>query len=120
MNNNYQLPGAVPLPPPIAAFYRASDAYDDALLAGCFSEDAVLYDEGEEHHGPSAISEHILKANRDAKVSMDITNCVEQDGDIIVTVTLTGEFDGSPLPLDFHFTLDNTKIKTLNITLAGE
>lgn len=111
---------AVPLPQPIAAFYHASDVYDNELLAGCFAPNAVLQDEGMEFQGPAAISQHILKSNRDAKVSMEITNLSELNDETVVTVTLTGEFDGSPLPLDFHFTLSGGKIKGLNITLMGE
>ncbi len=111
---------AVSLPPPIAAYYHASDVYDGALLAGCFAEDAVLHDEGMEFHEPAVISEHILKANKEAKVSMEITNCTPRNGDTVVTAMLTGEFEGSPLPLDFHFILAGAKIKELNITLAGE
>ncbi len=97
---------AVPMPSPIAGFYHASDVSDSILLAGCFTDDSVLYDEGNEYHGSAAISEHILEANKDAKVSMEITNCTNQNGVIVVTATLTGEFEGSPLPLDFHFTLE--------------
>lgn len=111
---------AIPLPQPIAAFYHASDIYDGALLADCFAPDAVLYDEGMELQGPAAISEHVLKANKEAQVHMEITNSANQNGDIVVTATLTGTFEGSPLPLDFHFNLDGGKIKALNITLAGE
>lgn len=116
MNKNDQLP----LPSVIAAYYRASDAYDSVLLAGCFAEDAVLHDEGMEYRGPAAISEHIMKANREAKVNKEITGCAERNSETVVTAMLSGEFDGSPLPLDFHFTLDGEKIKALNITLAGE
>jgi ketosteroid isomerase-like protein len=111
---------AIPLPQPIAAFYHASDVYDDALLAGCFAADAVLVDEGKEYHGPEAVSGHILEANRDAKVMTEITDCVEKNGEKVVTATLSGSFEGSPIPLDFHFNLENGKIKALNIVLAGE
>lgn len=111
---------AVLLSPPIAAFYHASDVYDGALLASCIAEDAILYDEGEELHGSAAISAHIFKANKDAKVMMDIMRCAEKGRDIIVTAMLTGEFEGSPVSLDFHFTLAEGKIKALNITLEGE
>jgi hypothetical protein len=110
---------AVPLPQPIAAFYHASDVYDGELLAGCFAPNAVLHDEGMEFQGPAAISEHILTANRDAKVRMEITSLSERNGETIVTATLTGTFEGSPLPLDFHFVLEGGKIKALNITLTG-
>ena len=111
---------AVLLPHPIAAYYHASDVYDGVLLAGCFAEDAVLFDEGKEYHGPAAISKHILQANLEAKVNMDITHCADRNVGVVVTATLTGEFEGSPLALDFHFALEDGKIKTLNITLAGE
>lgn len=123
MTNNNVLSSnskAIPLPQPIAAYYHASDAYHDDLLADCFAEDAVLVDEGEEYHGPEAVSGHILKANRDAKVMTEITNCVEKNGETVVTATISGNFDGSPIPLDFHFTLNNGKIKTLDIVVAGE
>ncbi|KGK86879.1 hypothetical protein DP73_15490 [Desulfosporosinus sp. HMP52] len=111
---------SIPLPQPIAAFYHASDVYDNALLAGCFAADAVLVDEGKEYHGPEAVSGHILEANRDAKVMTEIADCVEKNGDTIVTATLFGNFEGSPIPLDFLFNLENGKIKALNIVLAGK
>jgi hypothetical protein len=111
---------AVPLLPPIAAYYHASDVYDRALLAGCFANDAILYDEGKVYHGPETISGHILKANRDAKVMTEITDCVEKNGETVVTATLTGNFEGSPIPLDFHFNVENEKVKALSIVLAGE
>lgn len=111
---------AVPLPAPIAAYYHASDVYDSRLLASCFSDDALLYDEENKYHGPEAISRHILEANRDAKVRIEITDCMERNEDTVVTATLSGDFEGSPLPLDFIFNLENRKIKALNIVLAGE
>ena len=111
---------AIPLPQPIAAFYHAADVYDDALLAGCFAADAVLADEGMEYHGPEAISEHILEANRGAKVMTEITDCTETNGETVVTATLSGRFEGSPIPLDFHFSLEKGRIKALNIVPAGE
>ncbi|KPU44316.1 snoaL-like domain protein [Oxobacter pfennigii] len=111
---------AVPLPQPIAAYYHASDVYDSELLAACFAQDAILYDEDMEFRGPAEISRHILKANKEANVRMDIMNLVEQSRETIVTAMLTGNFEGSPLPLDFHFTFDNGKIKSLNIMLSEE
>lgn len=111
---------AVLLPAPIAAYYHASDVYDGELLASCFAEDARLYDEENEYHGPEAISGHILEVNWDAKVMTDIIDCVEKNGDTVVTATLSGNFEGSPIPLDFHFKLESEKIKALNIILAGE
>ncbi|MCH3965439.1 MAG: nuclear transport factor 2 family protein [Clostridium sp.] len=111
---------SIPLPQPIAAFYHASDVYDDTLLAGCFAADVVLVDEAKEYHGPEAVSGHILEANKGAQVMTEITGCVEKNGETVVTATLSGSFEGSPIPLDFHFALESGKIKALNIVLAGE
>jgi len=109
---------AIPLPQIIASYYHASDIYDADLLAGCFAEDAILADEGKEHYGPEAISGHILKENRGAKVMTEITDCAEKNGETVVTATISGNFGGSPISLDFHFTLNNEKIKALNIVVS--
>ena len=111
---------AIPLPQPIAAYYHASDIFDENLLARCFAEDAMLVDEGETYHGPVAVSRHILEANRGAKLMTEITNYAEKNGETVVTAIISGDFEGSPIPLDFCFTLYNEKIKNLNIIVSGE
>lgn len=111
---------ALKLPQPIAAYYHACDVFDGTLFADCFTKDCLLVDEDQECHGPKAVSEHILEANRSAKVKTDITACTEKSGKTVVTATISGNFDGSPLPLDFIFTLNGDKIKALTIVLAGE
>ena len=45
----------------------------------------------------------------------EIINCIEKSGETVVTAIISGDFDGSPVPLDFHFTLNEDKIKLLNI-----
>ena len=41
--------------------------------------------------------------------------CAQKDGKIIVTNRLTGNFPGSPIELEFVFTLDGDKIAALEI-----
>jgi len=53
-------------------------------------------------------------------VKTDVTNAVEKNGDTVVTATISGNFDGSPVTLDFYFTMKNQKIATLKIVSAGE
>ncbi|WP_207736487.1 nuclear transport factor 2 family protein [Clostridium tyrobutyricum] len=103
------------LPTPIATYYHACDIYDVSLLEECFKEDAVLHDEDTDYHGPIEISNHILNANRDANVTLEITDCTNQSNVIVVAAILSGNFEGSPLPMDFHFSLDEGKIKSLKI-----
>lgn len=107
-------------PKTIETYFRALNIYDSQLLAECFAEDAILHDEGKGYQGPAAIKAHIVEINNELKVKTVVTNSVELNGKTIVTATVSGNFDGSPITLDFHFTLVNQKITTLNIVMAGE
>ncbi len=110
----------IKLPQSIETYFQTSNSYDSCLLAECFAEDAVLYDEGMTYHGPAAIKEHIEEANNNLAVKTKVTAAVEKNGGIIVTATLAGNFDGSPVALDYYFTLKNQKITELKIVLSGE
>lgn len=80
----------------------------------------MLVDEGETYYGPVDISRHILEADRGARVMTEVTNCAEKNGETVVTAVISGDFEGSPIPLDFCFTVYNEKIKNLNITVSCE
>ncbi|MGN7470141.1 nuclear transport factor 2 family protein [Brevibacillus sp. SAFN-007a] len=105
----------VPLPEAIETYFQASNSYDGNLLAKCFTEDAILYDEGLAYHGPSAIESHIVGTNKSLLIQTEVTNAAEKDGEIVVTATISGNFDGSPLALDYYFTMKQQKIARLKI-----
>ena len=104
----------------IEDYFRASNIYDSEFLESCFAENSVLYDEGKEYHGPGAIKSQIIETNKELQVITEITHAAEKNGETIITATLSGNFDGSPIPLDFHFTLENQKITMLTIVLKGD
>jgi len=110
----------IKLPQSIEAYFQALNTYDGSLLASCFTEDAILYDEGLTYRGRTVISEHIVEVNDKLSVKTEVTKILERNGETIVTATLAGNFDGSPIPLDFHFTVKDQKITELNIDLSGE
>ncbi|WP_224143222.1 nuclear transport factor 2 family protein [Leuconostoc gasicomitatum] len=108
------------LPEAITTYFQASNSYDSNLLAKCFAEDAILYDDGQNYHGPSAIKAHIIVANNDLLVKTDITNAIEKNSEMVIIATLSGNFDGSPVALDYYFTMKDQKIVMLKIILAGD
>lgn len=108
------------LPKAIETYFHASNTYDSNLLSKCFTEDAILYDEGSAYHGPTAIEAHIVKANNDLLVKHEVTDVVVKQEETVVTATISGNFVGSPVALDYHFTMKDQKIATLKIGLAGE
>ncbi len=108
------------LPEAIETYFQASNSYDSNLLAKCFAEDAILYDEGLAYHGLTAIETHIVEANNDLLVETDIINGAEKNKETVVTARLSGNFEGSPVVLNYYFTMKDQKIATLKIVLAGE
>ncbi|CUW15110.1 hypothetical protein C122C_0139 [Leuconostoc gelidum subsp. gasicomitatum] len=59
-------------------------------------------------------------ANNDLLVKTDITNAIEKNSEMVITATLSGNFDGSPVALDYYFTMKDQKIVMLKIILAGD
>ncbi len=111
---NLQLPEAIKI------YFKASNSYESKLLAECFAEDAILYDEGRSYHGPAEIEAHIIEANNNVQVKSEITKVVEKNGETVVTATISGNFIGSPVALDYHFIIKKQKISMLQIVLSEE
>ena len=102
------------LPKPIAAYFSA-DKGDAKAVSQCFTENAVVKDEGHTHKGRPAIE----KWKKDASAKYEYTSeplaCEEKDGKIVVTCHLVGNFPGSPIDLRFLFKLEGDKIASLEI-----
>src|SRR5258705_519382 len=96
---------SVQLPQPITAYVAAENAADPAALASCFTEDAVVRDEGGAYTGPAAIRDWAAETHRKYGHSLEALACEQTDGQTIVTNRLTGSFPGSPIELEFVFRL---------------
>ncbi len=103
------------LPKPIALYVEAENTGDMKLFDQCFAEDAVVRDENETHTGLAAIKEWKAETKRKYQHTADPLRTAERDGKFIVTNRLTGDFPGSPIELDFVFTLAGDKITSLEI-----
>ncbi|MET0986842.1 MAG: nuclear transport factor 2 family protein [Steroidobacteraceae bacterium] len=102
------------LPEPVATYF-AADEFDRDTVARCFTQNAVVKDEGRTYTGLDAIK----RWKSDVSVKYTYTNqpfALEQkDGVVIVTSRLTGNFPGSPIDLRFFFRLQRGKIASLEI-----
>ena len=103
------------LPVVIDNYIRASNAHDVKSILSCFSEDAVVRDEGETLHGKKAIEGWIAKTIEKYKFQFKPLSVKSDDGDFVVAVEVAGSFDGSPVTLDYHFTIESDKISSLTI-----
>ena len=103
------------LPKPIALYVEAENTGDVKLFDQCFAEDAIVRDENETHEGLAAIKEWKAETKKKYQHTIESLTFLEKDGKNIVTNRLTGNFPGSPIELEFVFTLHDNKIVSLEI-----
>lgn len=106
---------AISLPQMIAEYFAADRTGDEEAVARCFTEDAVVRDEGHTHAGRGAIA--TWKAASTGKYSYTAEPFVlATEGErTIVTSRLTGDFPGSPVDLRYLFVLAENGIALLEI-----
>lgn len=103
------------LPVPIAIYFAAANQGHTEIVAECFSENAVVRDEGQTIEGLAAIKQWQAETRKKYQHTIEPLALAEKDGTTIVTSRLTGNFPGSPIELDFVFTLEGSKIAALEI-----
>jgi ketosteroid isomerase-like protein len=104
------------LPEPIAAYFDADKRGDPAAVARCFTEEAVVRDEGQQHTGRAAIREWKTAASAKYSYTSQPLALEQTDEGYVVTSRLTGDFPGSPVELRYAFRLERGKIASLEIT----
>lgn len=102
------------LPQPVANYFTA-DRSDGEAVSQCFTENAVVKDEGHTYKGRAAIKQWKEDASAKYQYTSELLACERTDGKKIVTSRLTGNFPGSPVNLRFIFGLEGDKIASLEI-----
>lgn len=103
------------LPGIIESYVEASNSHNVASIVTFFSESAVVHDEGEEFNGRGEIEEWIRKTITTYSFLFNPIKMKRNDFISTVEMEVSGTFDGSPITLDYHFTFENEKIKSLSI-----
>ncbi|MBM0104893.1 nuclear transport factor 2 family protein [Steroidobacter sp. S1-65] len=102
------------LPEPIEAYFEA-DRRDGQAVARCFTADATVFDEGRTHAGLAAIEAWKTAASAQFSYLAEPFALEQKDRKYIVTSRVTGDFPGSPVDLQYAFTLERGKISSLEI-----
>jgi hypothetical protein len=102
------------LPKPIAAYFSA-DKGDSESVAQCFTDNAVVKDEGHAYQGRAAIKKWKEEVSAEYEYTSEPLACEERDAKFVITSRLTGNFPGSPVNLRFFFGLEGDKIASLEI-----
>ena len=102
------------LPKVITDLIEAQNKFDSVAYADCFSETAVVFDEGKTHTGKKEIQEWIKEANEKYQAVMSPVAYSETEE--ILKAEVSGNFPGSPIVLSYHLKLEDGLIQSLNIT----
>jgi len=106
---------SLPLPKPIEVFLSSENMHDTDALAECFAPDATVQDEGRTLKGLNAIKAWRLDTAKKYQHRLEPLAASAHGGKTVVSTKLTGNFPGSPITLDFVFTLQGNKIAALEI-----
>lgn len=102
------------LPKPITAYF-AADRVDAEAVSQCFTENAVVKDEGHTYKGRAAIKKWKTDAAAKYQYTTEPFAREEKEGKTVVTCHLVGNFPGSPVDLRFFFQLEGDKIASLEV-----
>jgi ketosteroid isomerase-like protein len=103
------------LPHIIRDYVEASNAHDVEAILACFSEAATVRDENETLHGKAAIKAWVVKTIGKYDFHFEPLRIHEDDGEILLAVSVSGTFPGSPIALDYQFTIAEGKISSLSV-----
>ncbi len=91
------------------------DKLDGEAVARCFTNDAVVKDEGRTYTGLEAIKRWRAEVSTKYTYTSEPFALEQRGGITVVTSRLTGNFPGSPVDLRFFFCLERGKIAALEI-----
>ena len=104
----------VQLPEPVAAYFTA-DKVDGEAVSRCFTDNAVVKDEGRTYNGRAAIKKWKEDVSAKYTYICDPLAREQQNGKVVVTCPIAGNFPGSPVDLRFFFQLEGGKIASLEV-----
>lgn len=103
------------LPAVVADYFRISNGGDDAGLGACFTDDAVVHDEGGTHRGHADIQAWKRAAREKYDYSVTPVDSRRDGARLTVAAELVGNFPGSPVTVDLVFELTDERIRALRI-----
>ena len=104
------------LPKVVAALVAAQNNQNSAAYIACFSETAIVHDEGKTHNGKEEIQKWIEHANEQYQSFMKPIGYENSESAGVLTAEVSGTFPGSPIVLQFHLGLKDDLIGSLKVT----
>jgi hypothetical protein len=104
------------LPKVVSDLVKTQNNFDSVAYANCFSETAVVYDEGKTHKGRKEIELWIADANARYEATIQPVSFEENGTKSILKTNTSGKFEGSPIVLSYHLEIADGLIQSLKVT----
>ena len=103
------------LPAIIQRYVDASNRHDTAAILACFADDAVVSDEHQTLRDRAAIENWIATTIAKYKFQFKPLSAKDDGDSALVSIEVSGTFDGSPVSLDYRFVIEHDQIASLTI-----
>ena len=105
------------LPAPLARYFAAQNERDVEAMLAAFTADALVHDERREHRGTAAIRDWMVDVTNRYAPQIDVIETSADGKTVVVDVSVSGNFPGSPLRLRYALELtDEQRITRLEIS----
>lgn len=101
------------LPKAVTDLIKTQNNFDSVAYANCFTETAVVFDEGKTHSGRKEIEKWIDEANRKYQATMKPLEYSETEH--ILKTEVSGTFPGSPIVMTYLYEFQDGLIQSLKI-----
>lgn len=104
------------LPKVVSDLIETQNSFDSVAYADCFSETAVVFDEGKTHNGKKEIERWIADSNDRYKATIKPVGFEEKETASLLMAETSGNFEGSPIVLTYHLEISDGLIQLLKVT----
>ncbi|WP_114941405.1 nuclear transport factor 2 family protein [Mucilaginibacter endophyticus] len=104
------------LPKVVSDLVKTQNNFDSVAYANCFSETAVVYDEGKTHKGRKEIELWIADANARYEATIQPVGFEEKGTENILKANTSGKFEGSSTVLSYRLEIIDGLIHALKVT----
>ena len=106
---------SIQLPEPIAGYVQIANSGAAEAASECFAPDAIVRDEGQTYEGVAAIKNWMAATKKKYGHTITPLELAERGGQSVLKASLSGNFPGSPITVNFSFMLAEGKIHSLEI-----
>ena len=99
----------------IDRYFSATNANNNQQAAECFDPDASVFDEGQQLTGLESIQLWLQQSQQKYQPLVQVLTAEHNYGEVWVKAKVSGQFQGSPIQLNYVFALQDGKISRLMI-----